>query len=100
MCQKHDHEGALSHSAKGARCNSLGQRGPGTHQVFVLSRIAAKYFRAQDLFRSFRAHMACRPLNLGRCPRLLHYAPSALTAAPPHSKTAYGQIELSSAARR
>ncbi len=77
----------LFSSAKGAKCNSLGQR-PRNSRVLILealkarNEVAASYSRKTSplvSFRAFSARRFCWVRLLGRCPRLLHFAPLALS---------------------
>jgi len=92
-------------SAKGAKCKSLGHR-PRTGEVRNSRALKARhtsnhsnYCEASGIFRAFSAVTVART-NLGRCPRLLHFAPLALKAVgqilqfrtPPTIKALYFEL--------
>jgi hypothetical protein len=65
-------------SAKGAKCKSLGQR-PRYQARITTSAVGAKLHKIPTLYIPLlQSSTLIRRATLGRCPRLLHFAPLAL----------------------
>ena len=68
-------------SAKGAQCNSLGQRPRGRSKKSVRALKARNTLQISNRSISLLQSLVLSSLtDLGRCPRLLHLAPLALSA--------------------
>jgi hypothetical protein len=72
---------ALFLHAEGVRCNSQGQCPWVDHKKRFKPCRGGKTINHEKLFRTFSASHLFANVFLGRCPRLLHFAPLALSGA-------------------